>query len=240
VLTGFNAGDPVNGLIHDPDSDEMMSGVEESHGLIEDEVAENIPELNNDDPSKRVDAVIRLGRLGEKARGAVPLLRERMGDSVKIIRKNAARSIIRILPPGESFKLLSDALAEKNQEIRSSAVAGLGELNIADRRQIADLIIKSLKDQSPIVRSSAARSIGTFGIDAEHAAPALIKLLFDNESSVRILSVNALERVTWTDIYMQEVINAVKTVSKNDNDKFVKNSAREVLLKLNRRKKAVK
>jgi CRP-like cAMP-binding protein len=240
VLSGFNAGDPINGYIHDQGSDETMPGVEESHGFIEDEIAGTIPELNNDDSSKRVDAVIRLGNLGEKARSAVPLLRERMGDNVKIIRKNAARSIIRILPPGESFKLLSDALTEKSQEIRSSAVAGLGELNIADRRLIVDLIIKTLKDQSPVVRSSAARSIGTFGVDAEHAAPALIKLLFDSDSSVRILSVNSLERIIWTDVYMQEVINAVKTVSKNDNDKFVKNSAREVLIKLNRRKKAIK
>ena len=208
-----------------------------THGFVDDEIAEIIPDLNNDDPSKRVNAVIRLGTLGEKARGSVPLLRDRLGDEVKIIRKNAARSILNILPPGESFKMFSEALSDSNQGIRSSAVTGLGALNIADRSGIIDLLVKSLKDSSPEVRSSAARSLGSLGIDAEGAAPGLIRLLSDKESSVRILAVNSLEKITGKGGYLNEALNAIKTVSKNDPDKFVKNSARDALIKLNRRKK---
>jgi len=204
-------------------------------GLIEEEIVRIVPDLNSEDPLKRVNAVIRLGSLGESARNYVPDLRERLGDGVKIIRKNAARSIMKILPPGESFNVLRDALKEKSQEMRSSAVSGLGELKIADTTEIIELVIKALKDSSPLVRSSAVRCIGTFGVDAEQAVPALIKLLKDSESSVRILSVNALERITWTGVYISEVIAAVKFIWKNDTDRFVKNSSKDVLIKLNRR-----
>lgn len=208
-----------------------------THGFVDEEIAEIIPDLNNEDPSKRVNAVIRLGTLGEKARGSVTLLRDRLGDDVKIIRKNAARSILNILPPGESFMLFSEALSEEDQYMRSAAVSGLCALNIADRSGIIELLLKSLKDASPEVRGGAARSLGTLGIDAEGAATSLIKLLSDKESSVRILAVNSLEKITGKEGYINEVINAVKAVSKNDPDKFVKNSARDALIKLNRRKK---
>ena len=230
-ITGFNEN--ITGMESSDDIPEMIN----HSGLIEEEIIRLVPDLNDEDPLKRVNAVIRLGSLGEKARDSVPLLRERMGDDVKIIRKNAARSIMKILPPGESFNLLREAFEESSQEIRSSAIAGLGELNIADTTEIINLIIKALKDKSPLVRSSAIRSIGTFGIDAEEAAPVLIRLFSDSESSVRILSVNALEKIIWTGTYINEAVAAVKTLSKNDPDKFVKNSAREVLIKLNRRKK---
>lgn len=219
------------------DISEAVNGTS-THGFVDDEIAEIIPDLNNDDPSKRVNAVIRLGTLGEKARGSVPLLRDRLGDDVRIIRKNAARAILNILPPGESFKMFSEAISDSNQGIRSSAIIGLGALNIADRSGIIDLLVKSLKDSSPEVRSSAARGLGSLGIDAEGAAPGLIRLLSDKESSVRILAVNSLEKITGKGGYLNEVLNAIKNVSKNDPDKFVKNSARDALIKLNRRKKS--
>lgn len=210
---------------------------DEQSGFEKELLSEILPELSDDDPSKRVNAVIRLGELGEKARDSVPHLQERLGDNVKIIRKNAARSIMNILTPGETFKLFSDALKENNQDIRSAAVTGLGELNIADRSEIIELLIKSLKDPSPVVRSSAARSLGYFETDAEQAAPHLIKLLRDSDSSVRMLAVNSLEKIIRGGDYLARATEAVKDVSKSDEDKFVKNAAREILIKLNRRKK---
>jgi len=209
----------------------------EPSGFVEKEIAEIVPDLNSEDPSTRVNAVIKLGTLGEKARSSVPLLRDRLGDNVRIIRKNAARSIMNILPPGESLKVFREALSDDSQYIRSTALSGLGELNIADKTDIAALLIKSLKDSSPVVRSSAARSLGYLGSDAESAAPHLIKLLTDSDSSVRILAVNSLEKITGKEGYINEVLTAVKNIAKKDTDKFVKNAAKDALIKLNRRKK---
>lgn len=209
---------------------------EETTESIDNEVTEIIPELNSEDPMKRAEAVVKLGSLGEKARGAVPMLRERLGDNVKVIRKNAARSILNILPPGESFRVFSEALAVNSQDIRSAAAAGLGEISIAEKSGIVALLIKAIQDKSPAVRSSAVRSIGNLGPDAESAVPRLIRLLYDPDVSVRILAVNSLERVSGYTGYMKEVMEAVKNVSKNDADRFVKSSAKEAFVKLKRKK----
>ncbi len=201
------------------------------------EFYEILPELNSEDPMKRVNAVIKLGNLGEKAKESVPLLRERLSDNIKVIRRNASRSIINILSPDESFKLFIEAIKEDNQEIRSAAIAGLSELNIAEKSEIVDLLVKSLKDKSDMVRSSTIRSLGSLGIDAENAIPHLLKLLTDKEVSVRILTVNSLESITGPEGYINEVIEAIKKISKNDPDRFVKNSAKDALIKLIRKKK---
>lgn len=210
---------------------------DEIAGLVNPEIAVIIPALNDEDPSKRVNAVIQLGNLGERARESVPLLKNRLADDVRIIRRNAARSIISILPPGESFSILREAASVENHFMRSAAISGLGELNIADRTGIIEILVKTLGDRSPDVRSSAVRSLGNIGPEAGLSIPRLIRLLSDNESSVRILAVNALEKVTAGGGSLDEVIDAVRHSSKNDPDRFVKASAREALIKLNRRKK---
>jgi len=204
---------------------------------INPEIADILPGLNDADPSKRVNAVIRLGNLGERARESVPFLRERLGDDVKIIRRNAARSITSILPPGESFRVFSEAMRDDNPDTRSAAATGLGELNIADRSGIIDLLVKSLSDWSPAVRGSAARSLGYLGLEADKSAPRIMRLLSDSDSSVRILAVSALAKVTAKGEYLDGVIDAVKSAGKNDKDKFVNAAAREALITLNRRKR---
>lgn len=189
VPDDVSAGNTEQSLAADefaPSSEETASG---PRGFIDEMIAEIIPELNSEDPSKRSDAVIRLGSLGEKGSGSVPMLLQR-----------------------------------------------IGEINSADSNGITGLLIKSLSDDSPAVRSSAARSIGYLGLRAEEAAPHIIKLLSDRDSAVRILAVNSLEKITGRE-YLNEVIEAVKNSAKNDTDRFVQNSAREVLMKLNRRKK---
>ncbi|HPS57991.1 MAG TPA: cyclic nucleotide-binding domain-containing protein [Spirochaetota bacterium] len=213
------------------------TGKDEPRGSVDPEIAGIIPLLNDEDPSKRADAVIRLGSLGEKARDSVHLLEKCLGDGEKIIRKNAARSILNILPPDESFRLFRDAVTADSQEIRSAAVSGLGELEIKDRSGIIDLLARALDDGSAIVRAGAARSLGYIGPDAGGTAPNLIRLLGDSDNSVRILAVNALEKITGHGGYLGEVITSIKKVLKDDADRFVKNAARDALIKLNRRKK---
>ena len=218
-------------------SPDILEVYEEPPESIDNEVTEIIPELNSEDPMKRAEAVLKLGNLGEKAKASVPMLRERLGDNVKVIRKNAARSILNILPPGESFRVFSEALGEENTEIRSAAAGGLGEINVAEKSGIMALLIKTLQDKSPMVRSSAVRSLGSLGPDAESAVPRLIRLLYDTDVSVRMLAVNSLERISGHTGYINEVMEAVKNVSKNDADRFVKNSAKEALVRLKRKKK---
>lgn len=206
-------------------------------GFIDPEIAEIIPSLNNEDPAVRVNAVIRLGSLGEKAVGSVGLLKNCLGDDVKSIRRTAVRSIMNILNPGDSFRLFREAAADDSQLMRSAAVSGLGELDVADRSGIIELLRKILDDRSALVRAGAARSLGNIGIEAAETAPALMRLLRDSDSSVRILAVNALEKITGHGGYSGEVTGAIKKVLKDDSDKFVKNAARDALIKLNRRRK---
>ena len=133
--------------------------------------------------------------------------------------------------------MFRDAAADESQETRSAAVTGLAELNIADRSGIIDLLVKALGDRAPMVRSGAARSLGYIGTEASDAAPHLMRLLHDSDSSVRILAVNALEKITGHGGYISEVITSIRGAAKNDTDKFVKTAARDALIKLNRRKK---
>jgi len=215
----------------------ILCDTAENTAEIEKEITETIPELKHEDPIIRVNAVIRLGSLGTRARNSADSLRELLGDDVKNIRRNAARSLINILGAGESMDLFKAELENSSSSVRSSALSGLSEINAVNSSEIVSLLQKSLGDNSPKVRSTAARSLGYLGKEAVTAIPSLLNSLLDRDKSVRILSINSLEQIVERGSDLKETIDEITRISKKDEDRYVQRAARNALVKLQRKRK---
>jgi hypothetical protein len=79
-------------------------------------------------------------------------------------------------------------LKGESPSVRSAAAFGLHELRLsgADIKDAISGLIGALNDQSPMVRFFSAEALGYAGPEAEPAIPALILLLNDPKSAVRI------------------------------------------------------
>jgi len=217
------------------------SGIDSAENTvaIEKELMSLIPNLHSEDPMTRVQAVIELGSLGHRARNAADDLKLLLGDRIKNIRRNAARSLINILETGESIALFREELNSSESSVRSSALSGLSEINAINKSEIIGLLIKSIMDESSEVRSTAARLLGGLGKDSAQAIPYLLKSLNDREKSVRLLSVSSLEQLWVYHDLPGEITERISDVSKKDGDKFVRNAAKKALIKLNRKRKLI-
>jgi HEAT repeat protein len=89
---------------------------------------------------------------------------------------------------------------DKDASVREAAAFALGEigrqaLSIRDDPDIVDVLAKSLKDDNPLVRRSAAYALGNLAKDAKPAQAALEAALEDAEAVVRQNVAWALGRV---------------------------------------------
>lgn len=119
--------------------------------------------------------IMQLGRMGAKARQAVPVLVKSLTDPEERVRSDAARALGDIGPEaGEAVPNLIQALGDKDNSLRSCAIYSLGKIGAAAKPAIPYLI-EVLKDRS--IRTEAIIALGQMGGPAKTAVPRLIDLL---------------------------------------------------------------
>lgn len=196
-----------------------------------------LDELQDEDPAVRSGAVAKAMSYGAAGRGFLFLLKARLQDPLKSIRRSAARAIVAILPPGQGFGFFQELLENQDSELRGSAVLGLGELSLADNSAIVALLVKACQDPVPIVRINAVRALLNYGADARRALPTLIGLLKDRNSSVRILAITALGKLSHGGQALNDAMEGLRSVAAQDQERYVKSTAQDVLAQLVRLQK---
>lgn len=110
------------------------------------------------------------------------------------IRRQAISSLRFSLQLGYSISAPLEFVQDTNSPLSPYAAGALGEL--ADRAKMPETVLpaltNALHDPRPLVRSYAASAVGHFREAAEPAAPTLLELWNDPNSSVRQAATNAL------------------------------------------------
>lgn len=143
-------------------------------------VAELRHALDDIDPGVRSRAAQALGRIGSKARQALPLLRKRCADSVSSVRHRAVQSLGQITPHTEdSLRVLLDRLRNDDPSIRKEAALAIREFRPLGEQAVPGLI-EQLAHPDPEVRGRVAQTLGTLACSPDKVIPALIAAMQDD------------------------------------------------------------
>jgi HEAT repeat protein len=179
-------------------------------------------ELNQEDASKRIAALLALGKAGAVARPVLPALIDALKDDDAEVRVQAQAALDRVGPATkEDLPILSLALGDDAPEVRAFAAGAVGQLGMEARDQLPVLcelvedgnaqvsaaaqksreqiekqlltdLTRRLKDDAPDTRRDAARELGEMGPDASSAIPSLTQALGDDNAAVRQAAADAL------------------------------------------------
>lgn len=141
-------------------------------------------QLVSPDKSHRSQAAEQLGRYGNAAKIAAPLLSKVMReDSDAKVAQKAAVALARLGRP--SVKYLIDALNDESAAVRQRAAGALALIG-PDARAAAPALMQTLKDDgSSQIRGAAAYALGEIGGDPEQVPPALCQALADPAPDVQ-------------------------------------------------------
>jgi HEAT repeat protein len=133
-------------------------------------------------------AAIALGKIGRRARPAVPLLMRALQDENDRVREAAAGALGGIGPQARAAAAPLGLLVRSDESVSETAAEALGKLGPGARAAIADLRrvarpwkvanrIKGLKDTKQSLRVAACRALWRIEQKAEHALPGLLETL---------------------------------------------------------------
>jgi len=158
-------------------------------------------------PTRTIDALEILARLGPMSRPAVPRLLELMTHSDETLRWRtvAALAASQVESPAV-VRSLAQALFDPGQRkyVRASAAAALARMTTPPKEALP-VLIRVLETHDPTdppndttqaeTRRWATKAIGNIGRDAHVAIPQLITLLDDESVDVRIFAAEALGKM---------------------------------------------
>jgi HEAT repeat protein len=140
-------------------------------------------QLVSADKSQRSQAAEQLGRYGNAAKIAAPLLAKVMREDADAnVAHTAAVALARLGRP--SVKHLIEALDDESAAVRQRAVAALALIG-PDARPATPALIKLLKNDEAVIRSAAAYALGEIGGDPEQLPAALCQALADPAADVQ-------------------------------------------------------
>jgi hypothetical protein len=148
--------------------------------------------LRSHNPLERLRAAKDLGRLGWLAREAMPALVAALNDEESKVRESAAGPIGLMGP--DALPMLIEMLEHGDKYVRRHAVWALGKLGPLARPALHDLC-RALKDSDPRTASGAAQSLGSLGIDAADAVPALAEAMRGTNIVLCRLAAKALSQI---------------------------------------------
>jgi len=138
-----------------------------------------IRELRENNPVNIRIAARELGRLGPKAKGAAPALKELLKHRDDRIRLAAAEALWRIEHrASDLLPYYLELLTAANAEVRAAAAWRLGRLG-DDSRPVVLVLAGALRDENFEVRVQAGLALANLGPLAEAALPALVRALGD-------------------------------------------------------------
>jgi HEAT repeat protein len=152
-------------------------------------VARALAEWTEGTEQGRLRSLARLGRRGERALCAVPLLIDAVRDRNATVRCEAARDLSQIGPAAHAaVPALCSLLRDLDPRVRDAAGEALGSLGRAAEPAIPALI-ESLRSDPARRCSTSANALVKIG---GAAMPALVSLVSDNECALRDLAARAL------------------------------------------------
>jgi HEAT repeat protein len=195
-----------------PVREDWIDLVEEDDSVRRAEVLQTLAlELAAGDVPARCGAALTLGRMGMRAREAVPALAKALNDSHPHVAEAAASALKRIAdmpspavgpatPVPSSGAAgspdvvdLIDMLRHEDPAFRRMAVEAIGETRAAGATAVSELL-QVLEDEDEAVCSEAARALGRIGGAA--AVPSLVVALADApDELVRASAAEALGRI---------------------------------------------
>jgi HEAT repeat protein len=155
------------------------------------DVKKLVDQLQDASEEKRVEAVKKLGRLGPKARKAVPQLVNLLCDD--FCHEDVGKALIEIGKPAVP-ELKKALLNDRNNILQVRAANTLGTLGTIAARAAADLG-RSLHSKNIALREAVAEALVKLDAAAQPALPYLVRALPDKNSRVRVPAVLLLERL---------------------------------------------
>jgi HEAT repeat protein len=136
-------------------------------------------------------AITTLGRFGEAAKPAVPVLEGSLSHSESRLRLAAARSLAKIDPQSTRYQQeFLEALREGNGPVFLE-VGRMGK----KAQWAVPTLVELLNHQQTHVRALAAQTLGEIGIASDEITSALQRRLQDSEPSVRHAAQSAIKRL---------------------------------------------
>lgn len=142
-----------------------------------------------------------VGRIGEPAAAAVPVLTERLQDTDDSVREEAARALGKIGPKAQSAvpALLDRLKNDDDIEVRELAAKGMRligwEAFEGRGEDVVTGLRQALKDTESPVRAHAVQSLGQFGAHAKAAIPDLLVVWKEKDEAIRALAATALLKI---------------------------------------------
>jgi HEAT repeat protein len=162
------------------------------------EVEQLIKNLKDKDESVRLKAAKDLGKLKEKAKDAIPALKDALNDpdeDVKTIAKKSLDAIKEAVDaldqkaPNEVLAPLVKNLRAKDQRLRLAAIEKLGEMGAAASEASSELVEHGMMDSSAKIREAAMSAMEK--IDPT-VYKEVVKILIDQNPYNKTQAINAL------------------------------------------------
>jgi len=150
--------------------------------------------LNSQDLKRKVEAIMAVGMIGQKAWKAEPALIEALKDQDEDIRWLAAQQIGSIDPGEGAVQPLCDVLKNRQEgtRVRASAAYSLGRIR-ADVRAAVPALSEALKSEDALLRVNAAASLIKIEPSLnKESLKILLDGLKDSRSYVRNSSIRAI------------------------------------------------
>jgi HEAT repeat protein len=158
------------------------------------------------DGSSRHEAANALGKLGPKAKSAIPALIEALQEKDDQVLQAVAAALGAI--GKDALQPLMEALKSENPRVRAGAVFALGKLS-SEAQAAAPALSKLLSSDNDFrVRRWTARALGEIGAGARDAVPVLLKVWKDPDKRVAEYSEDALDIICQKDV--SPLIQALK------------------------------
>jgi HEAT repeat protein len=183
-----------------------------------------IKALKDSEPMVRSASAATLRQIGSNAQSAIPALIEALKDSEPMVRSDAVAAIGTINPGIEVNPTLIAALRDRNPEVRRNAATALGEINseikvepsiligaFGDpnwevRRNATEQLVRigsktfpalreALRDNSPLIRRSAAYTLLRLTPESGVVLPELLKALGDEDIGVLAFTLFAIDNI---------------------------------------------
>lgn len=146
--------------------------------------------LKSDNAEVQAHAADALGAIGGAARPAAKALAALVRDDDEIVRREAIEALQRIRPgPQVMLPILSSLLNDPNPEIRTRIMAAIADRGAGAMR----LLIPALGNDKTAY--FACLVISEIGPDAKEAVPALVKLLANEDQTLRREAIMALAAI---------------------------------------------
>jgi HEAT repeat protein len=138
-----------------------------------------------------------LGRLGAKARPALPYLLKNAQDVDRDLRLVITRTLA-FIPDREVISGLGVSLKDRDLSVRVAAAKSLGRLKSMSVSRVPDLI-RTLAAKDSTLRGAAAKALGEIGSQSKEIEQGLLKLLNDPTARVKVVTLKAFGGLGVTD-----------------------------------------